>query len=266
MEILDVNNENVLGIKIKHRVTSYKLVLLLVYLPPENSTYCKDAGAIFDELLLHAYTTANWDNFIIMGDFNARMGDLKDYCVNDNIPKRSVLDNKVNSHGKDLITLLLESRYCVLNGRLGTNDYTLENKVGKSVVDYIVVRQDDFDQFRDFGVTDCLSLVTDGSKVHNRSCLPDHNSITVSVNISSISSLINEDKNLGGCKEPTKQKVVRVLPDGYMESSRAREAIIKMIKRIEGINKNQMEVDKIYEEFVNLIKSEADVSSQVKRK
>ena len=75
----------------------------MCYVPPENSVYCNGTEEVYDELLLQIYTTINYDHVLIMGDFNARTGKLRDCCDIDYLPEWKVTDNTVNNHGKELI-------------------------------------------------------------------------------------------------------------------------------------------------------------------
>ena len=233
---------------------NYKIGVLLVYIPPEGSNYCSDVNNIYDELLLHVYTMTSWDQVIIMGDFNSRIGDMSDSCENDVITKRSSVDPVVNGHGKELIQFLIESRCCVVNGRVGTNDFTLESSHGRSVVDYFLVRHGDLGSVVDFSVLDCAALVTDGSKIGDKSRLPDHKALKLEINYSEGIQLL-QDKSLGHPKIGT-SKVYRVIPDGYMCSDRAKNVIDKIVTNLQMEYHRKDRINELYDEVVELIDSE----------
>ena len=44
------------------------------------------------------------------------------------------------------------------------DDYTFENTLGQSVIDYAVVRHDDIEMLWGFDIINCLEVVEDGGK------------------------------------------------------------------------------------------------------
>ena len=81
---------------------------------------------------------------MVCGDFNARIGSLNDMSNNTltNLPQRKNIDTKINSHGKQLVGFLRGCNMFTLNGRSsnGKDNFTVISTVGKSVVDYAIVR------------------------------------------------------------------------------------------------------------------------------
>ena len=151
---------------------------------------------IYDDLLVHVYSMADWDGVIIMGDLNARVGNLSDLCETDNLPPRGVLDEVVNGHGRKLISFLLESKCCLINGRVGHNNFTLENTRGKSIVDYYLVRHCDYEQVEEFEVISCEELLESGANVHEKSRMPDHKTLRMKFRVSNY-GMQTDDENLG---------------------------------------------------------------------
>ncbi len=91
-------------------------------------------------LLSLIYTTCEYDVVYLVGDVNSRIGLKKDYVQNiDNIPLRNVIDHTSNKHGEEFIDFLLESKMCILNGRIcpENDNFTCVKTNGTSVVDYI---------------------------------------------------------------------------------------------------------------------------------
>ena len=83
------------------------------------------------------------------------MGDTNDVIVDiDAVDKRAVLDSTKNQHGQCLIDFLLESRLCIVNGRVNkeNDNYTCISAKGKSVVDYIIVPHNDIKHCTSFCV------------------------------------------------------------------------------------------------------------------
>ena len=94
------------------------------------------------------------DIIVIAGDLNAKIGNLSDVLHDESIPKRKILDESRNNHGNSLIEFLHDSNSCVLNGRVKDNldDYTCVSTKGKSVVDYVITQNVNFDKFRSFKI------------------------------------------------------------------------------------------------------------------
>ena len=76
---LDTSSEDFLWVKLKHKVSDYKLNLCVCYLPPAYSTRPVDAGEFFSDLLKKVYEYQNNGDIVICGDFNARCGDECNY-------------------------------------------------------------------------------------------------------------------------------------------------------------------------------------------
>ena len=147
MEMIVINNECATRIKLTNKDTGFKMAVLVVYIPPENSVFYNNCEELYDELLLQLYVNVIYDSVVFVGDLNARMGDLKDHCDFDKLPPRVNVDTAVNNHGRDLINFLLEGKCCILNGRLGCSDFTVDKNTGRSVVDYCLVRHGDLNMF-----------------------------------------------------------------------------------------------------------------------
>ena len=82
-------------------------------IPPENLAYCKSSEGTYDDLLPEMYNTINWDIVVTMGDFNARTGNLQDYCDVDELSPHQTIDTVVNN---DTLTAraYLTSQFCLL--------------------------------------------------------------------------------------------------------------------------------------------------------
>lgn len=92
----------------------------------------------------------DWDfleegSLVIGGDFNIRTGDLGKFLVSDEDEGgvgRNSKDKKVNNEGRDLINLIEEKGWVLLNG-LEVSDacgeYTYVGARGNSVIDYVIV-------------------------------------------------------------------------------------------------------------------------------
>ncbi|XP_060597913.1 uncharacterized protein LOC132751716 [Ruditapes philippinarum] len=114
----------------------------------------------------------------ICGDFNSRVGELDDHIAGiDQIPSRDVKDYTVNAYGEILIDFLINSNFCILNGRNFTkNDFTSVSVKGASVVDYCLVPHDSMDHFSDFCVTLTSDVINNCKNIIKfaPSSIPDH--------------------------------------------------------------------------------------------
>ena len=105
----DCSMEDVIWLKLKHRVSDDKLNICICYIPPDRSSRKCDAEAFFTDLMTKVYEYQNEGDIIICGDFNARCGDESDYIEGvDNVPPREVIDHKLNSYGQLLIDFLVD--------------------------------------------------------------------------------------------------------------------------------------------------------------
>ncbi|CAB4018460.1 Hypothetical predicted protein [Paramuricea clavata] len=127
-----------------------------VYIPPEMSPYFDDE--IFEELENDILNFSKKGNIMLLGDFNARTSNLKDFVskegntfINDISetsfePKiRESFDNSTNQHGKSLIEICKNCNMRILNGRTLGDSFgkpTSHHKNGTSVVDYIICDQE----------------------------------------------------------------------------------------------------------------------------
>ena len=89
-------------------------------------------------------------------DYNVRVVSFRrdDHRVYDNIegidivPNRNIVDFTCNDYGSVMIDFLINSIFCVLNGRNCTiNDFTCIRPQGTSVVDYCLISHNNVDMF-----------------------------------------------------------------------------------------------------------------------
>lgn len=123
------------------------------------------------------------DAIFVSGDFNARLGSLSDTSGDFNsIPGRISIDISTNQHGREFCEFLIDSKFCVLNGRFNSakDIFTSISQKGRATLDYICVPHDVFQTCKHFSVSTVQSLV-DNYKLHHlletRSKLPDHSFI-----------------------------------------------------------------------------------------
>ena len=65
------------------------------------------------------------------------------------IPQRELLDNKINTHGRQLVDFLENSNMIVLNGRSSNekDDFAVLSTTGKLVVDYVIIQAEYFTKY-----------------------------------------------------------------------------------------------------------------------
>ncbi|XP_051813220.1 uncharacterized protein LOC110949666 isoform X1 [Acanthochromis polyacanthus] len=165
--------------------TLQSFALISCYLPPETSTFGRNAECFFGHLLSLLYRL-DVDCSYLCGDFNARISNLKDYIDTDEIPIRNALDLSSNKHGEAFIEFLKDAKCCVLNGRLNSDadNFTSASVRGKAVVDYIITPHKDIKSCLEINVYTPSELAEKiGSEaldlIGPQSRLPDHSLLSL---------------------------------------------------------------------------------------
>ena len=177
VRVLDNTYEGILWVKIEQKEDpENNIVVCSCYLPPEASSRGNSEQEFFDKLTetTHAHTDEN--PFIIIGDFNSRIGKRQDVKDLDFI-QRTIIDETTNQHGKHLIDFLNDNNLCILNGRITPekDNFTSTGR-GKAVVDYIITSVEDINKYSEVEVLTITDLV---SRSHTpirseTTKLPDH--------------------------------------------------------------------------------------------
>ena len=112
---------------------------------------------------------------MILGDFNSRIDESKDFIESDdiddylplnedytpdsiNLPKRTTQDigSKVKGHGAALLDFCKSTGFRIGNGRLGSDsdkgNFTCYQPGGNSLVDYLLIKEKDFHISSDFEI------------------------------------------------------------------------------------------------------------------
>ena len=133
----------------------------------------KDSLLLFSHLLSIIYEYNASDCKILCGDLNARIGDMKDFVVGvDNITDRTYSDSVKRGHYKDFIDFLIESKMCIINGRINSElqNFTSISKKSSSVIDYMC--DDDLKNCVKFIVHPVIKLLNDLKLQTDK--VPDH--------------------------------------------------------------------------------------------
>ena len=136
-------DDYVLGILIKNYQSGHSMLVMCVYLPPEDSRYGQNNELILNLISYELFNNEDVDDIYICGDFNARIGKLNDSVMNSTVPMCTVLDDTINLQGQKLVNFCNDVNCCVVNGRVTTDqdDFTsLTSYKGKAVVDYHITR------------------------------------------------------------------------------------------------------------------------------
>ncbi len=115
----DIGMDKVLYIKMTDKQSGFAISLFGLYIPPETSSFGQNADLVFEYMVSKLYECCDDDVVLILGDLNGRFGEKLDYIPEiDDIPARVCIDKVVNDHGRALQNFLIQTKSCVLNGRL----------------------------------------------------------------------------------------------------------------------------------------------------
>ena len=147
MRAIDKSYDGIMVLECIHKHTNFTFVVCACYLPPDNSVWGQNATPFFSNIISLLYACNDADAVYLCGDFNARIGNGKDFIegLDDlDLPDRKGLDASKNSHGDALLEFMRDIKLCILNGRLDPNrdDFTFHSTRGQSVVDYFIAPLD----------------------------------------------------------------------------------------------------------------------------
>ena len=177
--LLTKENDDIIWLRLDDITdASCSTFLCLCYnLPTGTSRQALTEDSMFDRIshyMLHLQSLSDKPcKFIICGDMNARVSDLKDYVEDDysrhvyalpddycpdNILPRSTKDNTLNPNGSVLIDFCRQSGLRIANGRVGSDagvgECTYVGYGGTSLIDYVLVSEDLLNKFCSFDVHD----------------------------------------------------------------------------------------------------------------
>ena len=144
------------------------------YLPPVSSPWGRCSISFFGHLLSILYTL-DCDNVVIAGDLNTRIVGLHDFIPDvDNISNRVNIDDTKSGHYEEMIDFLLDSKFCVVNGRVTKeyDNYTCVSSRGSSVVDYMLVPHSTLEKCDSFKVHLVKDLID--PRINTVESLPGH--------------------------------------------------------------------------------------------
>ena len=178
IDIVDKSHEDILWIACTQISNPDKIVFICVcYLPPAASSRGDKSHDVFDILRSQCLKYQDKGEYMICGDFNARIGSLNDMSNDtlNNLPPRKNIDTTINSHGKQLVDFLRDCNMITLNGRFPNDkdNCTVISTVEKSVVDSTIVQAEQFHNYSEFEVKTVLDLLENFS-IPSDSPMLDH--------------------------------------------------------------------------------------------
>ena len=258
VRVCNNNVEGLLVVSLIEKISHLRLDFCCVYVPPENSNWC-NIEEILDELTIHIYTDNEFENIVLMGDFNARVSNCLDYQEEiDKIEPRLSIDTKLNPHGKSLLEWLICNKLGILNGRLGpsSNMYTCTH-TGNSVVDYVITNHENLCNFSDMKIkeiNDYLNMFRSELTVTDNVRTSDHAIITCKMSVN-YCNLEKESYEIKNCKQVFNYKV---FPVTFMNSDAWNRIVLGLIEPLSVSIRNQMDLDNWYCKFVRSIFKEMD--------
>ena len=154
------------------------LIGLCYVIPDESSRQSMTETNIFDRLLDSLVLVENKFNgncnFLLCGDYNARLSNKPDFVTDDDtvhisvlpddyvadtqLPRYSQDEGHLNSNGHLLLDVCKQTGLRIMNGRVGNDEgvgkYTFVGSRGSSLVDYLLASQNLFPFVQDFLVHD----------------------------------------------------------------------------------------------------------------
>ena len=228
-----------------------------MYLPPENSIRGRDSEELFSFLSGEVYRNSEKD-IIILGDFNAKVGNLQDVSIDThaNIGHRTAYNKDINSHSRNLIEFLENSGICMLNGRKCPNSATSISTKGKSHIDYCLSNYDCYDKIRNVNILDTLDLISKFKlecNINSTSKPPDHNILEFDYVFDRHVDKWHEINDLfTGTGETTKKlKLNRKPMENYLYEYK--KEIELTIDNIVANSENQCKLNTMYEKFTELL-------------
>ena len=267
ISIVDQSFDGILILKCKHKFSEFVFIICEAYLAPENSPWGRDASSFYNVLVSQIYKYSNVEYFIICGDLNSRFGKENDYIPDiDYLPDRKILDFSKNQHGHSLLEFLLETSFCVVNGRVipDHDDFTNVSTKGRSVVtvDYFLVPHSIINNCNNFDVLRCTEIVENYNLkglVNSKNKIPDHSVLLLDIKfdfylhkptLSVSPSVINNFKYV--------EYDMKNIPSNFMSSDSVLHSLRKCKLDFEFCRETQNDIDKCYIQFLGILHMEME--------
>jgi hypothetical protein len=275
-DVVDRVYDGIIAIKFKSKLNDYCLLIIAVYLPPEQSVWGRDGTGFYSHILKIMYENNDCDNVVVAGDTNSKIGITQDFIpgVDDNIGDRKNLDKSKNKHGQEMIDFLIESKMCVCNGRVTPeyDNYTFIHTRGKSVIDYMCVPNDCLDKCLEFKVNTARDMVNlycniEDEEIDLSRIIPDHSVLTlklssgnninprdININLEESTNQTHESHNVGNNEYDQdhiyfKRYGVKSIPPDFINNTAACNKLLEIIEDIEHTRELQQDIDDTYLKF-----------------
>ncbi len=259
-EVLDQSVEGILWVKLTSRMNSeVSIVICSCYLPPIDSSRSVNGEQYFEELLCQCHKYQNEGIILIGGDFNARCAELSEYIEGvDKVPTRSAIDLTVNRYGELLMDFMISTNTCMLNGRIGQNNFTSVSNKGKAVVDYCIVPYEQLGHVSDFTIKTMTDLINEFNMVMPLLTKMSDHSILLSTIDSSVLNLGLSENNADNDQylRKTKRFDVKKISSDFMNSDQCQAGIKSTIQHIEQSLKIDKDINSACNELIILIQEE----------
>ena len=253
-DIIDSEYEDILWVKFTSKVDFTSLLVCVCYLPLYSTSRAVDMHSFFDNLLTQVNTYQNDGKIVVGGDFNARCSNVSDFIEGvDDIIDRESIDDCENSYCNFFMEFLISANFCMLNGRLGTNNFTSISEKGKAVVDYICIPHSQLSEHTDFQVQTVEEIrnMFNLPLPERLSQLPDHSPLMTTL---SLKQFMSSEICSESAKTPVKKFNVKHIPQTFMDIEK--DHIRHAIQSIENDIHVKNNVNVAYDDFCQLVNAE----------
>ncbi|CAC5415578.1 unnamed protein product [Mytilus coruscus] len=255
---LDNSVEEISWIKLKSKSSDFILCVAVCYLPPNESSRLNDQELFFENLLHQVYCYQSIGNIVICGDFDSRTGNKSDYIEGvDEISPRSVIDVNENYNGDLFIDFLTNINFAMLNGKIGLNDFTYISPQGKSVVDYMCVPREQFNEFLDFKVLKMIDILVINQVNYSPEKVPDHSILLCEIRVPKV-CIERNTHTIDETTSNSRKYRMNNIPDNFLLDNAIRDRNNETINRIENAINVENNVQSAFDEFCVLLKDEMD--------
>ena len=259
--VLKNSTDGLLGLKLVHSETNFKVGIMANYLSPSNYHYGQDPEGYFNQATSMWQDLSDCDLCIGTGDVNARTKQIKDFIpeIDGNIPDRTNPDIVKNSHGNSFLTFLKDNRAVILNGRVTPhlNNFTFVSTRGSSVPDYMYcpIEQLDFcTEMRTVLMTDIVNMTNFVPPQH----LPDHSILIGTFKTCDFETLKPDNTLKTNRTLPQKppKKNIKKMDKNFFLNDEINKKIADTIFKLENAINNQSTIDNLWIEIKEMFLSE----------